>query len=39
MNDNEFGIYIMLGGIALFAGVVTALDWWGRRQQRRQQKQ
>jgi formate-dependent nitrite reductase membrane component NrfD len=39
MNDNEVGIYIMLGGIAGFAFVVTMLDWWGRRQQRRHQKQ
>lgn len=35
MNDNEIGIYIMLGGIGLFALVVTTLDWWARRQQRR----
>lgn len=38
MNENEIGIFIMLGGIALFAGIITSLDWWARRQQRRQQK-
>jgi hypothetical protein len=39
MNDNEVGVFIMLGGIALFAGEVTALEWWGRRQERWQNKQ
>ena len=26
---------IMLGGMVLFAGVITLLDWLGRRQERR----
>lgn len=36
MNDNELGIYILLGGIAGFALVVTMVDWCGRRQRRHQ---
>jgi hypothetical protein len=26
------GIYILFGGIALFAGTITLLDWLARRQ-------
>ena len=33
------GVYILLGGIALFAGIVTGLDLLARRQQRRTQQQ
>jgi hypothetical protein len=33
------GIYILLGGIALFAVTITTLDWFGRRQQRRAHKE
>jgi hypothetical protein len=39
MNQNEINILIMLVGIALFAVVVTGLDWLGRRQHRRHEKQ
>jgi len=29
------GAYVILGGIVLFAGVITLLDWLGRRKERR----
>jgi hypothetical protein len=29
------GIYILLGGMALFAVTITTLDWLGRRQRER----
>ena len=32
------GVYILLGGITLVAGIVTLLDWLGRRQQRKAHK-
>ena len=32
------GIYIMLGGMVLFGGIITLLDWLGRRQHRREHK-
>jgi hypothetical protein len=31
---NETNIYIMMGGMALFAVVVALIDWIGRRQER-----
>ena len=32
--NNMANVFIMLGGIAVFAVVVTLLDWLGRRQER-----
>ena len=32
--NNMTNVFIMLGGIALFAVVVTLLDWLGRRKDR-----
>ncbi len=32
------GIYILFGGIALFAGIITALDLWAGRQRRKAQR-
>jgi len=32
------GIYILFGGIALFAGIVTGLDLWADRQHRKAQR-
>ena len=32
------GVYILLGGITLVAGIVTLLAWLGRRQQRKAHK-
>jgi hypothetical protein len=29
------GLYVMLFGIVAFVGIVTLLDWLGRRQERR----
>lgn len=29
------GVFILLGGIAVIVGIVTALDLWTRRQDRR----
>ncbi|HLF13196.1 MAG TPA: hypothetical protein VJA26_18500 [Gammaproteobacteria bacterium] len=34
MNDNMINVFIMLGGIALFAVVMVLLDWLGRRKDR-----
>ena len=36
MSEREIGIFIIFGGIALFAVVITTLDWWARRRQRRE---
>ena len=33
--NNVDNIFIMLGGITVFAGVITLLDWLGQRQQAR----
>lgn len=33
-DRDMMGIYILLGGIALCAVVITTLDWWATRQQR-----
>ncbi len=33
------GVYILLGGITLVAGIVTLLDWLGERQERRAHKE
>ena len=32
--NNIANVFIMLGGIALFAVVITLLDWLGRRKDR-----
>ena len=32
--NNITNVFIMLGGIALFAVVITLLDWLGRRKDR-----
>ena len=32
------GIYILMGGIVLFAGIITLLDWLGQRQERKAHK-
>lgn len=32
------GVYILLGGIGLFAVIVTALDLWADRQRRKAQR-
>jgi hypothetical protein len=32
--NNVGNVFIMLGGIAVFAVVMTLLDWLGRRQER-----
>jgi hypothetical protein len=32
------GIYILLGGIVFFAGVITALDWYARHRERPAQR-
>ena len=32
------GVYILLGGITLVAGIVTLLDWLGQRQERKAHK-
>ena len=29
------GVYIMMGGMALFATLIVGFDWLGRRQRRR----
>lgn len=29
------GLYILLGGIVLFVGIITLLDWLARRSERR----
>jgi hypothetical protein len=36
MTGNDTGIYIMLGGMVLFSTVIVVMDWFGRRQRRRQ---
>jgi hypothetical protein len=36
MSENDLGIYIMMGGIALFSTAIVVMDWLGRRQRRRQ---
>ena len=28
------GLYVLLGGIVLFVGIITLLDWLARRKQR-----
>jgi hypothetical protein len=28
-------VFVMLGGVVLFMGIVTLLDWLGRRKERR----
>ena len=33
------GIYIMLGGMALFATLVVGIDWLARRQRQRRESQ
>jgi hypothetical protein len=38
MTDGQIGAVVTFGGIALVAAVVTALDWWAQRQQRRHQR-
>jgi hypothetical protein len=35
---NETNVYIMLGGMVLFGGIITLLDWIGRRQERRSRR-
>ena len=32
------GVYVMLGGMALFAGIITALDLWAGHQRRKAQR-
>ena len=32
------GVYVLLGGIALSAGIITALDLWAGRQRRKAQR-
>ena len=32
------GFFILFGGITLFAGIITVLDWLGRRQRRKAHK-
>ncbi len=39
MTPDYTGIYVLLGGIALCAGLITTLDWWARRQRDRAHKQ
>jgi hypothetical protein len=34
MTHNMWNVFIMLGGIVLFAAVVTLLDWLGCRKDR-----
>ena len=34
MTQNMWNVFIMLGGITLFAVIVTLLDWLGRRKER-----
>ena len=31
------GFYVMLFGMVIFFGIITLLDWLGRRQERRRQ--
>ena len=31
-------VFVMLGGIVLFMGIIVALDWWGRRQDAKSQR-
>jgi hypothetical protein len=33
------GAFVMLGGIALVVGIITAMDLWTRRQDRRRREQ
>jgi hypothetical protein len=39
MTPDYTGIYILLGGITLCAGIITALDWWAQRRHDRTHKQ
>ena len=32
------GVFVLLGGIALFVGIITALDLWAGRQRRKAQR-
>jgi hypothetical protein len=34
VTQNEWNVVIILGGIALFAGIIVLLDWLGRRKDR-----
>jgi hypothetical protein len=34
MTQNMWNVVIILGGITLFAAIVTLLDWFGRRKDR-----
>ena len=34
MTQNMWNVFIMLGGIMLFAAIITLLDWLGRRKDR-----
>ena len=34
MTQNMWNVVIILGGITVFAGIITLLDWVGRRKDR-----
>jgi hypothetical protein len=38
MTGEYVGLYILLGGIALSAVIITTLDWWAQRRHDRARK-